>query len=81
MALYGGYVTVLTESSEGFDVAHTHFGYQFVAHKNVTLRRVPTKDNTSDVFTKTLGKDDIDRLRPGLTGYGPLPPIPDALPV
>ena len=45
------------------------------------MRRVPTKDNTSDVFTKTLGKDDIDRLRPGLTGYGPLPPIPDALPI
>ena len=42
---------------------------------------MPTKDNTSDIFTKTLGKDDIDRLRPGLTGYDPLPPIPDALPI
>ena len=43
-------------------------------------RRVATKDNTSDVFTKTLGADDINRLRPGLTGYGPLPPIPESMP-
>ena len=44
------------------------------------MRRVPTDDNTSDVFTKTLGADVIDRLRPGLTGYGPLPLIPNAMP-
>ena len=44
------------------------------------MRRVPTADNTSDVFTKTLGETDIIRLRPGLTGYGPLPNIPDAMP-
>ena len=46
----------------------------------VDPRRVPTKDNTSDVFTKTLGVDDINRLRPGLTGYGPLPMIPESMP-
>ena len=46
----------------------------------VDMRRVPTDDNTSDVFTKTLGVDVIDRLRPGLTGYGPLPLIPNAMP-
>ena len=46
----------------------------------VDMRRVPTDDNTSDVFTKTLGADVIDRLRPGLTGYGPLPLIPNAMP-
>ena len=46
----------------------------------VDPRRVPTKDNTSDVFTKTLGVDDINRLRPGLTGYGPLPVIPESMP-
>ena len=39
-----------------------------------------TADNTSDIFTKTLGETDIIRLRPGLTGYGPLPNIPDAMP-
>ena len=43
-------------------------------------RRVPTKDNTSDVFTKTLGTEDIVRLRPGLTGYGPLPVVPESMP-
>ena len=58
-----------------------HWVQEAVADGLVDMRRVATKDNTSDVFTKTLGKDDIDRLRPGLTGYGPLPPIPDALPI
>jgi hypothetical protein len=43
-------------------------------------RRVPTKDNTSDVFTKTLGTEDIVRLRHGLTGYGPLPVVPESMP-
>jgi hypothetical protein len=43
-------------------------------------RRVPTIDNLSDVFTKTLKDVDMSRLRPGLTGYGPLPDIPDAPP-
>ena len=43
-------------------------------------RRVPTVHNISDVFTKTLKDVDMRRLRPGLTGYGPLPPIPKAPP-
>jgi hypothetical protein len=43
-------------------------------------RRVPTIDNLSDVFTKTLKDVDMSRLRPGLTGYGSLPDIPDAPP-
>ena len=46
----------------------------------VDPRRVPTDDNTSDVFTKTLGYDVVKRLRPGLTGYGPLPTIPESMP-
>lgn len=46
----------------------------------ISPRRIPTSDNLSDVFTKTLKGTDMDRLRPGLTGYGPLPEIPDAPP-
>jgi hypothetical protein len=46
----------------------------------VSPRRVPTVHNLSDVFTKTLKEDDMGRLRPGLTGYGPLPEIPEAPP-
>ena len=57
-----------------------HWVQEAAADGFVDMRRVPTKDNTSDVFTKTLGPEDITRLRPGLTGYGPLPPIPDAMP-
>ena len=37
-------------------------------------RRVPTVHNLADVFTKTLKEVDINRLVPGLTGYGPLSP-------
>ena len=43
-------------------------------------RRVPTVHNLSDVFTKTLKEVDLNRLLPGLTGYGPLPEIPDKPP-
>ena len=32
------------------------------------------------VSTKTLGTEDIVRLRPGLTGYGPLPVVPESMP-
>ena len=46
----------------------------------VCPRRVPTVNNLSDVFTKTLKDVDMSRLRPGLTGYGPLPQIPDKPP-
>ena len=58
-----------------------HWVQEAVEDKIIDMRRVPTKDNTSDIFTKTLGAEDIERLRPGLTGYGPLPPIPSALPL
>ena len=57
-----------------------HWVQEAVRDGFVDMRRVPTDDNTSDVFTKTLGADVIDRLRPGLTGYGPLPLIPNAMP-
>ena len=57
-----------------------HFVQELARDGVVDVRRVPTADNTSDVFTKTLGEVDIYRLRPGLTGYGELPPIPEALP-
>ena len=57
-----------------------HWVQEAVRDGFVDPRRVATKDNTSDVFTKTLGTDDINRLRPGLTGYGPLPVIPESMP-
>ena len=57
-----------------------HWVQEAVVDGFIDCRRVPTADNTSDVFTKTLGHDDIARLTPGLTGYGPLPPIPDSMP-
>ena len=57
-----------------------HWVQEAVKDGFVDPRRVATKDNTSDVFTKTLGTDDINRLRPGLTGYGPLPVIPESMP-
>ena len=57
-----------------------HWVQEAVRDGFIDMRRVPTDDNTSDVFTKTLGADVIDRLRPGLTGYGPLPLIPNAMP-
>ena len=57
-----------------------HWVQEAVRDGFVDMRRVPTADNTSDIFTKTLGETDIIRLRPGLTGYGPLPNIPDAMP-
>ena len=57
-----------------------HWVQEAVAEGDVDMRRVDTKANTSDVFTKTLGTDDISRLAPGLKGYGPLPPIPEAMP-
>ena len=57
-----------------------HWVQEAVKEGDVDMRRVDTKSNTSDVFTKTLGIDDISRLSPGLKGYGPLPPIPEAMP-
>ena len=58
-----------------------HWVQEAVEGGIVDMRRVDTDDNTADVFTKTLGTDVITRLRPGLTGYGPLPPIPCATPI
>ena len=45
-----------------------HWVQEAVRDGFIDMRRVPTADNTSDVFTKTLGETDILRLRPGLTG-------------
>ena len=58
-----------------------HWVQECVRDGIVDPRRVDTIWNTSDVFTKGLPSVDIERLRPGLTGYGKLPPIPDAPPV
>ena len=58
-----------------------HWVQEAVEDGIVDMRRVDTIDNTADVFTKTLGTDVMTRLRPGLTGYGPLPPIPSKTPI
>ena len=57
-----------------------HWVQECIRDGIVDMRRVPTELNTSDVFTKTLGEDSIYNLRPGLTGYGDLPPVPEPLP-
>jgi hypothetical protein len=40
-----------------------HWVQEAVGDGFVDMRRVPTADNTSDVFTKTLGETDIHVLR------------------
>jgi hypothetical protein len=57
-----------------------HWVQECVLDGIVDPRRVPTVDNSSDIFTKTLNETDIKRLRPVLTGYAKLPDIPDAPP-
>jgi hypothetical protein len=57
-----------------------HWVQECVRDGIVDMRRVPTELNTADVFTKTLGDVSIYSLRPGLTGYGDLPPVPAPLP-
>ena len=47
---------------------------------SLVSRGLSTVHNLSDVFTKTLKEVDLNRLLPGLTGYGPLPEIPDKPP-
>jgi hypothetical protein len=46
----------------------------------ISTRRVDTKDNLSDLFTKAVSREDIRRLRDGLTGYGDLLPPPNPPP-
>ena len=57
-----------------------HWVQECIRDGFIDMRRVPTELNTADVFTKTLGEDSIYNLRPGLTGYGELPPVPEPLP-
>ena len=57
-----------------------HFNQECARDGIIDFRRVATIENTADIFTKSLKEVDIKRLRPGMTRYGKLPPIPDALP-
>jgi hypothetical protein len=57
-----------------------HWVQEAIKDGIVETRRVATEDNTSDVFTKSLGSDVLQRLLPGLTGYGEIPTIPDRPP-
>ena len=62
---------------EGADIHLTHNGFSGIEGTNP---RTGKAFQIPCVFTKTLGIDDISRLSPGLKGYGPLPPIPEAMP-
>jgi len=46
---------------------HVRVKYHFVREQvlagDITVTRVPTKENTADIFTKPLGKVDFQRLR------------------
>ena len=57
-----------------------HWVAEAVKDGLIDLRRVDTVANTSDLFTKSVKEATMKLLRPGLTGYGDLPPIPDKAP-
>ena len=55
---------------------HFHFAKECVESNQICPRRVSTTDNISDIMTKPLSKQYIQRLRPLLTGYETLPSTP-----
>lgn len=57
-----------------------HWVQECVKDGIIDLRRVDTVANTSDLFTKSVKEATMKLLRPGLTGYGDMPPIPDKAP-
>ena len=57
-----------------------HFCKEQLELGQISTRRVDTKDNLSDLFTKAVSREDIRRLRDGLTGYGDLLPPPNPPP-
>jgi hypothetical protein len=57
-----------------------HWVQESVIDGIIDPRRVDTLLNNSDLMTKSGKLIDYQRLVPGMTGYGDLPPIPDPTP-
>ena len=55
-----------------------HFCKECKESGDIQPLRVATTDNYSDLLTKCLAGPQIEKLRPGLTGYEALPPPPAA---
>ena len=53
-----------------------HYAKEAYETGEIDPRRVSTRDNPSDVLTKSNPRPDIARLVPALTGWGGEPPIP-----
>ena len=53
-----------------------HYAKEAYETGEIDPRRVATRDNPSDVLTKSNPRPDIERLVPCLTGNGGAPPIP-----
>ena len=51
-----------------------HYTKEQIKAGNISTRRVDTKNNFADIFTKSLGPQDLTRLTTMLTGYGELHP-------
>ena len=62
-----------------FIIQDYHYAKECVERGVTCPRRVDTKDNISDILTKSVTRPTITRLRPPITGYGGLlgrPPDP-----
>ena len=64
-----------------FYVRDYHFVKECVESGCICTRRVSTHDNVADILTKNGARQDIERLRPLLTGYGELLPEPEEPPL
>ena len=47
-----------------------HYTKEQIKAGNIDTRRVDTNNNFADIFTKSLGPQDLTRLTTMLTGYG-----------
>ena len=51
-----------------------HYTKEQIKSGHISTRRVDTKDNFADIFTKSLGPQDLNRLSNKLNGYDGLHP-------
>jgi hypothetical protein len=70
----------LVSPGNKFFLIDYHFCKEQLESGAISTRRVGTKDNLSDLFTKASSREEIRRLRDGLTGYGDLLPLPNPPP-
>ena len=66
----------LVSPGNKFFLIDYHFCKEQLESGAISTRRVGTKENLSDLFTKASSREEIRRLRDGLTGYGDLLPLP-----